>query len=156
MTHNNFRMGHAACSCDLIVRKKQFPPVFWQRLYNYEATSGSKLIAEVIYFDWRQYCSLHSFMHFTILVFIKWADRGLFLIYFRLFKHTLNLFLQQIHVSKCPSSIWCRDWNSRPLEHESPPIITRPGLPPYDTCCLIFFNFFYLLKYSKHQLFASF
>jgi hypothetical protein len=40
-------MGHAACSCDLIVRKKQFPPVFWQRLYNYEATSGSKLIAEV-------------------------------------------------------------------------------------------------------------
>ena len=43
-----YRMGHTACSCDLIVRKKQFPPVFWQRLYNYEATSGSKLIAEVI------------------------------------------------------------------------------------------------------------
>ena len=32
---------------------------------------------------------------------------------------------------KCPSSIWCRDSNSRPLEHEYPPIITRPGLPPY-------------------------
>ena len=29
---------------------------------------------------------------------------------------------------KCPSSIWCQDSNSRPLEHESPPITTRPGL----------------------------
>ena len=27
------------------------------------------------------------------------------------------------------SSIWCRDSNSRPLEHEPPPITTRPGLP---------------------------
>ena len=31
---------------------------------------------------------------------------------------------------KCPSSIWCRDSNSRPLEHESAPITTRPGFPP--------------------------
>ena len=32
---------------------------------------------------------------------------------------------------KCPSSIWCRDSNSRPSEHESPPpITTRPELPP--------------------------
>ena len=29
-----------------------------------------------------------------------------------------------------PSSIQQRDWNPRPLEHESPPITTRPGLPP--------------------------
>ena len=27
------RLGHAQAHCDLIVRKKQFPPVFWQRLY---------------------------------------------------------------------------------------------------------------------------
>ena len=27
------RLGHAVSHCDLIVRKKQFPPVFWQRLY---------------------------------------------------------------------------------------------------------------------------
>ena len=32
---------------------------------------------------------------------------------------------------KCPSSIRCRDSNSRPLELESPPTTTRPGLPPY-------------------------
>ena len=31
---------------------------------------------------------------------------------------------------KFPSSIRCRDSNSRPLEHESPPITTRPGLKP--------------------------
>ena len=30
----------------------------------------------------------------------------------------------------CPSSIRCRDSNPRPLECESPPITTRPGLPP--------------------------
>ena len=55
-----------------------------------------------------------------------WAKPGLFFIYFRLFKHTLQ-FLQQINVKKCPSSIWFQDSNSQPLEHESPPITTRPG-----------------------------
>ena len=37
-----------------------------------------------------------------------------------------------MYVKKCPSSIRCRDSNSRPLEHEPPPITTRPGLPPYS------------------------
>ena len=31
---------------------------------------------------------------------------------------------------KCPSSIRCWDSNPRPSEYESPPITTRPGLPP--------------------------
>ena len=48
--------------------------------------------------------------------------------YFRLFKPTLQ-FLQQINVKKYPSSIQCWDLNPQPLEHESPPITTRPGLP---------------------------
>ena len=30
----------------------------------------------------------------------------------------------------CPSSLRCMDSNPRPSEHESPPITTRPGLPP--------------------------
>ena len=34
-------LGHAVSNAELIVRKKQFPPVFWQRLYNYEAESGT-------------------------------------------------------------------------------------------------------------------
>ena len=33
--------------------------------------------------------------------------------------------------SMCPSSIWHRDSNPQPFEHESSPITTRPGLPPY-------------------------
>ena len=45
------------------------------------------------------------------------------------FQTTLQ-FLQQIYVNKCPPSKWCRDSNSRPLECESPPTTTRPGLPP--------------------------
>ena len=31
-----------------------------------------------------------------------------------------------------PSSIWFRDLNRRPLNHESSPITTRPGLPPFN------------------------
>ena len=54
---------------------------------------------------------------------------GLFLIYFRLFKQTLQ-FLQQINVKKYPSSIWFWDSNPSPLENESLPITNRPGLPP--------------------------
>ena len=32
----------------------------------------------------------------------------------------------------CPSNIRCRDSNSQPLDNESPPITTRPGLPPLN------------------------
>ena len=38
---------------------------------------------------------------------------------------------------KCPSSMWCQDSNSQPMEHESPPIITRPGLPPKNSILLL-------------------
>ena len=33
-------------------------------------------------------------------------------------------------------SIWRGDSNPRPLDHESPPITTRPGLPP-KICCYL-------------------
>ena len=49
---------------------------------------------------------------------------------FGLFKQTSLQFLQQIYVKKCPSSICYRDLNPRPLEFESLPTTTRPGLPP--------------------------
>ena len=42
------------------------------------------------------------------------------------------IFTTSRYVKKCPSSIRYRDSNSRPLEHESPPITTRPVLPPWD------------------------
>ena len=52
----------------------------------------------------------------------------LFHFYVVFHKHKLQ-FLQQINVRKCPFCIWCHDLNSQPLEHETPPITTRPGLP---------------------------
>ena len=32
---------------------------------------------------------------------------------------------------KCQSSIQCQDSNSQPSDYESPPLTTRPGLPPF-------------------------
>ena len=60
----------------------------------------------------------------------KWANPGLFFVYFRSFSNKHYKFLQQIFVKKYPSSIRCPDSNPRPLECESPSITTRPGLPP--------------------------
>ena len=51
----------------------------------------------------------------------------LFLVFF---KQRMQI-SQQIYVKKCPSSIWYFDSNSRPSEYESPPLTTRPGLPPF-------------------------
>ena len=45
------------------------------------------------------------------------------------FKKTIQFF-QQINLKKCLSSIQCWDSNPQPLEHESPPITTSPGIPP--------------------------
>ena len=50
--------------------------------------------------------------------------------FFRLFKQT---FLQKINVENFPSSIQCCDLNLQPLEHEYPPITTRPGLAPIQS-----------------------
>ena len=63
--------------------------------------------------------------------------------------HVFRLFSSfQTHITiltskceKCPSSIQCWDSNLRPYEHKSPPITTRPGLPPpiyrFFTHCVI-------------------
>ena len=42
----------------------------------------------------------------------------------------ISIFTTNRYVKKCSSSIQCQDLNPQPLEHESPPITTRPGLPP--------------------------
>ena len=47
---------------------------------------------------------------------------------FGLFKQTSSQFLQQI-CEKCPCSIRRQESNPLPLEHESPPMTTRPGIP---------------------------
>ena len=45
------------------------------------------------------------------------------------FSDTHYNFYNNKNAKNCPSSIWCWDLNSRPLEYESPTITTRPGLP---------------------------
>ena len=66
--------------------------------------------------------------------------RPLLTFIFGLFKQTSLQFLQQEYVKKCPSSIQSQDSNPQSLEHESPPITARPGLPP--SCRLFLQTFF--------------
>ena len=63
--------------------------------------------------------------------------RPLFNLFSVFFKQTSLQFLQQMYVKKCPSSIRCRDSNPQPLECESFPITTRPGLPPINVNLLL-------------------
>ena len=64
-----------------------------------------------------------------IIIIFKWANPGLFFVYFQSFQTNITIFTTTI-CEKCPSSIWCWDSNPQPSEHESLPITTRPGLPP--------------------------
>ena len=58
-------------------------------------------------------------------------SRPLF-VYFQSFQTNNTIFttIQCEKMSKYPSSMQRWDSNPQPSEHESPPIITRPGLPP--------------------------
>jgi len=46
------QLGSAECCCDLIVRKKQFPPVFWKRLYNVVGEDSNRFVGEVEVGGW--------------------------------------------------------------------------------------------------------
>ena len=61
----------------------------------------------------------------------KWAKPGLFFVYFQSFSNKqYNFYNKSMWKMSCPSSIRRLDSNPWPLECESPPITTRPGLPP--------------------------
>ena len=70
-------------------------------------------------------------MFIECIFFKRWANSGLFFVYFRSFQ-TTNIFFynKSMWKNSCPSSIQRRDSNPWPSEHEPPPITTRPGLPP--------------------------
>ena len=53
-----------------------------------------------------------------------------FFVYFRSFQTDIITIFTTNIFEKCPSSIRCQDWNPQPLERESLPITTRPGLTP--------------------------
>ena len=74
--------------------------------------------------------------------FLKMGQpRPLLSFIFGIFKQTSLQNLQQINAKKCPSSIRCQDLNPWSLEHESPPISTRPGLPPNIAYFYLQWNF---------------
>ena len=63
----------------------------------------------------------------------KWANPGLFFVYFRFFQTNIVTVFTTNKCEKCPSSIRCRDSNSQPSDYKSSPLTTRPGLPPYES-----------------------
>ena len=70
---------------------------------------------------------------------------------FCIFQTNINTILQQINVKKSPSSIWHWDSNPRPSERESPPITTRPGLPPLNVwifVLIVLYNKFWVHQFS--------
>ena len=78
------------------------------------------------------------------LTFLKkmGQPRPLFNLFLSFQTHITN-FATNRYVKKYPSSIHCWDSNAQPLEHESTPITTRPGLPPIQTL-----TFRYLLEWD--------
>ena len=60
----------------------------------------------------------------------KWANPGLFFVYFLSFQTNIITICTKIRCEKCPNRIQCQDLNQQPLECESLPITTIPGLPP--------------------------
>ena len=49
---------------------------------------------------------------------------------FFIFSNKHYKFNNKYKCEKCPSSIWHWDSNSQPSDYESPPLTTRPKLPP--------------------------
>ena len=80
-----------------------------------------------------RHLSLAKNNYFYWFYFLKWA---IFIFVFRSVFGTTVQILQQINVKNDPSSIRCRDSNSRPLNLESPPITIWPGLPPIYWCAI--------------------
>ena len=60
----------------------------------------------------------------------KWANPASFIVYFWSFQTNITTFLQKIYVKNVHSVYGAGIQTHDPLEHESPPITTRPGLPP--------------------------
>ena len=86
-------------------------------------------------------CSASSVGNEWSTFFKKMGNPRPLFVYFQSFQTNINTILQQINVKKCPSSIQHWDSNPRPSERESPPITTRPGLPPKITKMLRFGQF---------------
>ena len=100
-------------------------------------------------FPWKNFLQFCFFILVIFLFLKNGSTRPLFHL-FSVFSNKQCKFLHQMYVKKCPSSIWHRDSNPRPQERESPPLTTRPGLPPWLSFLLslstmsLLFSFFLL------------
>ena len=56
---------------------------------------------------------------------------------FLVFSNKQYKFHNKLLWTKCPSSIWHWDSNSQPSAYKSPPLTTRPGLPPRPAVALL-------------------
>ena len=81
---------------------------------------------------WTSVNSVKLSAYQSVRDFVKknWSTPASFVVYFWSFQTTIITNFTTNKCEKCPSSIRCQDLNSHPLEHISPPITTRPGLPP--------------------------
>ena len=66
----------------------------------------------------------------------NWPIAALFFVIFILLPTSIQVYKNKIKIG--PPSIWYRGSNSRPLDRMTPPIITRPRLPPVKllTACI--------------------
>ena len=81
---------------------------------------------------------MESDFYWQWMFFKKWAIPASFSFIFDLFQTNINTIFttNQCEKISSPSSIRSQDSNPRPLERESPPITTRPGLPPIEIICV--------------------
>ena len=95
---------------------------YWQIVYTPNPIYPPTDLALNVTFSYNLSVSDVNVRSVQFFIFLKkWANHGLFFIYFCLFKHTF-----QFYNKKCEKmSIQYTDSNSRPLEHESAPITTR-------------------------------
>ena len=77
---------------------------------------------------------LHCLFSLFSTIFLKWVISGHFFVYFQpFFKKTIhNFYYLQYNLQKMAFQylVLCWDLNPQPLDLKSPPITTRPGLPP--------------------------
>ena len=72
--------------------------------------------------------------HRRLVIFFKKMAIARLLSFILFFSNKYYNFYNPTNEKKWPSSIQCWGSNPQPLEHESPPITTRPGLPLKYAC----------------------
>ena len=81
----------------------------------------------------------------------------LFRLFFVFSNKQHNFYIKSMwKMSKCPSCIQHRDSNPRSFEHESSPITTRPGLPPFQEMLMNKFNNNFGFNKSSLDIFFAF